>query len=343
MAFIGPIVKPFLKRREAKKKIEALDQAIAEAERAYSEPFIDTLTGVERFESAVGLLDSTLLLRINTASAKDDRDQLVHEYLDKLNEEYQMARIDLKRNSASRAEVVALGLAIKEIALCLDREIASFQEHARESVSDFRRAMEDLQPEVQHRLDAEVAALEQTFKQSIALLQSQVREKADEVFADLKGYISQELAKADATHTAVIKRRTDEARQSLSKDHEKRLAAATAKLDKKVDRIREENQEQVRHLSERTAESLSQVLYAEVQQQAAEMAASIDERLHLLSGDLMRQIAEAHEEQQRVLNEVALRQDQDTRDLTASIKQVRLWTIVAFILVGFVFLLVLLL
>jgi hypothetical protein len=147
MAIIGPAVKAARRIHSGRRQVRVLDQAINRAQSESSRAVLDGFCGAQRFDAAQVFLDGTLAKRLD--EAPDERDRWFDLYLNKLFQEYQMAAEELKRITASRGEIVALGIAVKEIALTLDRNLESFR---RDADHKFREGLRDVRAQAAREL-----------------------------------------------------------------------------------------------------------------------------------------------------------------------------------------------
>jgi hypothetical protein len=184
MPFIGPIVKPALARYRARKVIDGLDAAIAERGRLNALSPLEGLGNAERFRAVSTLLEATLLARTRSHPAAGG--EHVETYLQRYEEEYSMAHHELKNEPATRAEVVALGLALKEVALSLDAEIAGFRGSSQTLLEENRRALTALRTESMAMLGAEARRMDARIAESTAALQR----TADRTAADVQEQIA---------------------------------------------------------------------------------------------------------------------------------------------------------
>jgi hypothetical protein len=99
---------------------EAIDRLEAFVERHPARQY----TGTERFHIVLTLENAKLHQRLQADGLTARRRlQLQQEYLNRIEEEFEMAEKDLEQEQATRAEVTALGLALKELALTLQGEM----------------------------------------------------------------------------------------------------------------------------------------------------------------------------------------------------------------------------
>lgn len=214
--FASVFVKPVIARQKAQKIIERLDQAIREAERQERRSLLDGLAGVERFNAAAAHLEATLLVRAETLRDAAGRAALLSRYLQRLQEEYEMARNDLKQVPASRAEVVALGLALKEVALSLDTELAQFRGTADQTVREVRSGVAGARDEALQQVERAAAELDGR----LVKVQTQQEQRLQAVRATLETGLEAQRGALDQTREAL-----HGSVQALSNDLHGRIAS----------------------------------------------------------------------------------------------------------------------
>ena len=124
---------------------------------------LDHYKGIERFEAAQSLMDAWLFQQLEQTEGASSS-EVLNEYLEVLYREYQMAKSDLAKENATRDEVVALGLAMKEMAFSYDKEIAAFSAKQDKSFHAFRKLTGDLEG-VKEEFLSHVAAYESELNQ----------------------------------------------------------------------------------------------------------------------------------------------------------------------------------
>jgi hypothetical protein len=108
-----------------------LPDLIEAAERRASTPILDTISGVERFDVAVAIQDALLVRQAKTGPVSQAERK---HYIRKLRKEYQMAKSDLESQPANRAEVAALAIGLKELALNLDEQVSRFRQQSEQQL-----------------------------------------------------------------------------------------------------------------------------------------------------------------------------------------------------------------
>ena len=121
MALFGPIFKALRGTRRAVK----LPELIAAAEKEYETPLLETVTGSERFDLVVGLLDANLYQKIVQEGLPSR--EFRKKYVRMLKEEFRMAKEELQAEPANRAEVVALAIGLKEMAVNIDAQTSQIE------------------------------------------------------------------------------------------------------------------------------------------------------------------------------------------------------------------------
>jgi hypothetical protein len=137
---LGAAVKALLGIRENRRRIAALEE-ISLKSRADNENLLFRNTvGLARFEQRMDFLDATLEARLNARQPWQSASELVEKYLQKILEEFEMSKSLLRDLPASRAQVEALGIAVRELALSADHTY----EDLRGRTDDYlQRAMEE--------------------------------------------------------------------------------------------------------------------------------------------------------------------------------------------------------
>ncbi|MEA2344257.1 MAG: hypothetical protein QOF63_2426 [Thermoanaerobaculia bacterium] len=202
-----------------------ISKRIKKLEAEEARPLLSSFSGVERFDAAHRLLDAALIQRLRT-SADPERPEIIEQYLTRSHEEYAMARENLAAVPATRADIAALGLALKELTLTFDRELAAFREG---SATELTRITDRAQAELRESSESRFAELSKRVSNAVAA-DATARE---EILALLK------LQKEDPT--AVLDRvRTEMATQietlsaSLDDAHaeqERAVSASFARVD----------------------------------------------------------------------------------------------------------------
>ncbi|HEV7590424.1 MAG TPA: hypothetical protein VGO40_20100 [Longimicrobium sp.] len=185
MPVIGPIVRPTLAHLRARKIIGRLDQAIAEREGLRTAPLLDGMAGTARYDAASTLLEATLYARTGSAPA-GERGRLREQYHRRREEEYWMANEDLRKEAATRAEVAALGLAVKEVAVSLDSEIEQFRGSAATLVGETQGALTRLRLESLQIVRSETERLDTRLSEGASAVQAGV----DRAVAELRGQLA---------------------------------------------------------------------------------------------------------------------------------------------------------
>lgn len=103
------------------------ESRIQELEILWTTPAASHYEGVKRFEVATVLCDAELGRIFESDVEPDIRAKAAREYLNVLEMEYVMVLEQASSTPASKAEVYALGLALKEVALSFDETSADFK------------------------------------------------------------------------------------------------------------------------------------------------------------------------------------------------------------------------
>jgi len=124
---VGAVTNFFVRRRKYKKELEQIDAVIVRLEGENAKPLLNGFSGIDLVDSTIVLLDATLDKRIKEVKGTKKL-QWIKLYLERIEEVYSMNKDTLEDIPATRKEIVALGLAIRHMAVALDQEFASLNE-----------------------------------------------------------------------------------------------------------------------------------------------------------------------------------------------------------------------
>lgn len=176
MIGIGALIRVVSKANKGIRQMENLETAIGELGKQCRVPVLDNFPGVARFDAAISLLDATLIRRLTDAHRPAQRWPMIRQYLAKNYEEYQMAKEQLKVVPAMRSEVVALGLALKEVSLTLDREVEDFRRQGADVKKEIHAALESALAKLSKRIDERLASA--ALEQKTLILAADARQEA---------------------------------------------------------------------------------------------------------------------------------------------------------------------
>jgi len=164
-----------------------LNKDIKKHEDKIRKHLLNHLQGAKRYEAAETLF-SIALGDALCAAGSDQKKQLEikYHYLDRLRDEYEMSKETLSKELANKAEVVALGLALREVALSLDDEIEKFRKNTVELRDRTQKAAEEQFNQYEllrnkasdlfHQLDKQIGQY-----QDLKIRLQQVEQKSDEL------------------------------------------------------------------------------------------------------------------------------------------------------------------
>src|SRR5436309_9643104 len=253
---IGAVVRLFTKGYENNRKLNELGKIVNDLEAQQRTPFFDLLTGVERFDTVLPLLDAAFSRNIALVTNAAAKRTLVSNYLTKIQREYEMAKEELSQIPASRAEVAALGLALREISVALDKEI-----------DDLRSKGQDIFTQQASRYLEVQASLEEKLTTNFRVLQS-----------DTNSRMSSEFSR-QAEH---IDGKASENRRIILSELEKRASA----LDSKTQALVQETQVRLSTEVKSSAESNRAQLRAEAKSQFESFSTMTTRRLSENEGKL---------------------------------------------------------
>lgn len=176
---LGALVRVMRKSYRGSHEADRLDVAIGTLEQQYLNPVLSTFTGTERFNVATRLLDATLLHRLKDRPSNAARTHIVNQYLAKFSEEYEMAKSNLASEPATRAEVVALGLALREISLTLDNEVEEFRSHIATLTTEQGKALSKAVQATRDRAEEAIARMNDELTKVSARIEHDVNASAD--------------------------------------------------------------------------------------------------------------------------------------------------------------------
>ncbi|MEZ4825088.1 MAG: hypothetical protein R3C61_02165 [Bacteroidia bacterium] len=152
-----------------------LRQLIDEIEVLIETPILDAYSGVARFEAANLIQDAKISDFLETNPDKDRYRVFVERYIQELIKEFEMAASELEKQYANKAQIAALGIAIKEIALTLDDEIEEFR---KKSTREIERFTKELERNMNDKVHSAVERQMTTQREEILRIASENCEKA---------------------------------------------------------------------------------------------------------------------------------------------------------------------
>ena len=203
---LGAAIKTAFKIRQNRAVLKSLEQKAALLESEQKEPFFSSLVGSERFDTLLPLLDASFFHKSKVTRSADDKDNLVRLYLGAVDKEFAMAKDELQKSPASRAEVAALGLALREITVTLDREIGALRAKGDDTFSrqasrlaaaaaDMRSHLEQRHEEHRSAIASRLAA---ELSQQSATIEAKATENREALLCELEKGVSEVNAKTEA-------------------------------------------------------------------------------------------------------------------------------------------------
>jgi hypothetical protein len=209
-----------------------LKRRIAEAQQKLAKPILEQpdLKIKDRFVFARSIREASLHRKLETALTKEERLQVKQTHIEKMRKEYKMNKAALKKQVAYRDEVAFLGLALQEIALCLDEHVEAFKKSTHERVKEFEREssgvlsehirkIQTVESEMTHRMER----CEKNFQMEIGKVLTGHRQKAEEIQAQMTEVVERWRAVVQELHAEgerffqEQKRRIQETRDQLSR------------------------------------------------------------------------------------------------------------------------------
>jgi len=236
MPIFGALARFFGQQQKGQQQIEQLDRAIEETEKVCSKPLLDGFSGTDRFDAAQRWLDATLTQRTNGPDV-GQRDEITENYLEKMHQEFEMARDELQGTTATRAEVVALGLATRELSLSFDSSLETLTRQAQEVLrTNVDRAEVRLQEQLTAWLDSQSQAIARRQQEAEQALQTKLEALVD----DTARKISQRMDQTAADSRAALERELTRSQEDLRSEIAKKSQEVSARMSRRLDELREE-------------------------------------------------------------------------------------------------------
>lgn len=161
-----------LERNRIESRIEELDEL-------FSTPATIHYKGMQRFEVATALCDAKLGL-VMDGPGDQSRTEAIEEYLSALKREYDMVLEQTSSASATKAEVYALGLALKEVALSFDEVSDEFARTSAEAIDRLDSTSRSTLAELGRKADAWLAEQEREQRDHLREFDTLLTERIDE-------------------------------------------------------------------------------------------------------------------------------------------------------------------
>jgi hypothetical protein len=233
---LGAIIRVFRKTVGGLQRADQLDATITSLEGEYAKPVLATFTGVARYDAAERFLDATFVRRLQTQPSDVERRNIIRRYLDRFHEEYVMAKPDLEGSPATRAEVVALGLALREIALTLDDEIADFRARSAVLLDENRASGTSTATLARQKVDEAILRLSGEVRSSVERVERELHSSIDSSFSRHAQDVSERLAISERDHLARVTALSAEQGDRLTTQ----LADGLADGARRIDTVSEE-------------------------------------------------------------------------------------------------------
>jgi hypothetical protein len=114
-----------------------LPNLISKAQHENLTPILNHYHGVERFKIASKLFESQLIFQIN--QSPNNKKYYKQQYILILKEEFNMSKHELSKQPATMADIAAITIALKEVAISLDDTINQFEIYAQSSISNHQK------------------------------------------------------------------------------------------------------------------------------------------------------------------------------------------------------------
>jgi hypothetical protein len=211
------------------KKKHQLEERIELLEDLCSTPAISHYSGLQRFDVAAALADAKLGLLLSKEAPVDQRKAESQAILQFLKGEFEVVAEAASQNPATKAEVFALGLAVREVALSLDDAVAAFREtsdgcltsikeRGETEIRELNRTRSDLE-QANATNQARCDQMLQKVHEGIQLWQAVTRDQLDQAFRSEEAKLETSLAsvnQAIAESPAGLRSDLDALRASVS-------------------------------------------------------------------------------------------------------------------------------
>lgn len=168
MAFFGTglkIAKGFARK-------EYLISAIEQNKKIKELPILDFYTGIQRLNHAIDLCDA---ITDNVFTGQGHSQLVLHSSLNSLQKEYKMNKEALESEAATKAQIYALGLAIKELSIGLEIEKKEFETILRKSSENFQNMINKAKEENQKILDNNKIEVQNISKENIKHIELKIK------------------------------------------------------------------------------------------------------------------------------------------------------------------------
>jgi hypothetical protein len=124
-----------------------LTSRIAEVQKKLAIPILGNseIETQKRFTFVRSILEASLLEKLESAGSQGEKQWLKQRHITRMKEELQMNKQDLEKQPATRADVAVMGLALQEIALCLDEHVEHFKKQGEDEIHAFRSQNQSLE------------------------------------------------------------------------------------------------------------------------------------------------------------------------------------------------------
>jgi hypothetical protein len=241
---IGAAIRFVRKMYQGGAKVEQVDAAIAKLEKECAAPVLSPFRGRERFDAAVRLHDATLLRRVQQKPDATTRLTLIDAYVESTVKEYEMAKADLTSTPATRADVVALGLALKQIALSLDEEISVFRTKGAVLMAEEQATLTGTTQLARQKIEEAIVRLATELREASQRVEQELHASLDSSFASQSREMAVRLARSEAEHVRKLEALAGEHRElsaiALREGLEQHNAMLSARLAGARDEQRQE-------------------------------------------------------------------------------------------------------
>jgi DNA repair exonuclease SbcCD ATPase subunit len=155
-----------------------LPERIEEVRRKLAIPILENPENKtkNRFVFVRSILEASLLDKLEKTNSEEEKLILKEKHFQRMRKELEMNKQDLEKQPATRADVAILGLALQEIALCLDEHVARFNKKGDDEIDSFRRQNQEFLAQAEQRLHGLENGLEELKHETLARFEKSEKE-----------------------------------------------------------------------------------------------------------------------------------------------------------------------
>jgi hypothetical protein len=160
---------------------------VAEIQRKLAIPILQNseIKTKSRFVFVRSILEASLLEKLEKTNSKEEKLLLKENHFERMRQELKMNKQDLEKQTATRADVAVLGLALQEVALCLDEHVALFKKSGQDEIQGFHNQSQEIvfkQQAFQKQIETQMSEVTQQFQIGL----TELRQEGDKVFSECK-------------------------------------------------------------------------------------------------------------------------------------------------------------